>query len=86
MIWQYIHIHYQDNFLAGLLDSLFLGGLVFLGAFVCAEKLCFRPGWHQIKGTHKRTCNKHATKSIHEKHQHKHFAKYPQQHKFLKEK
>jgi hypothetical protein len=52
--------------------------------FKCVE--CFRIGHIKVEGTHYKTCHHHATISTHDKIQAEHKAKYPEQHKFLKEK
>jgi hypothetical protein len=52
----------------------------------CAEKGCPRFGHHQVGKTHHRTCLKHTTKDIHDKISDEHKRKYPELHKFLKEK
>jgi len=87
MLWQYFQQHYQDNVIAGFINSIVVVILAYFlilkKMLVCQEKWCFRIGHHKVDGTHYKTCNKHATYAIHTKWQHKHFAKYPEQHKFL---
>lgn len=74
------------NILASVICGVALYFTVLKKMFVCKEKWCFRIGHHKVDGTHYKTCNKHATPEIHKKWQHKHSAKYPEQHEFLKSK
>lgn len=50
----------------------------------CSEKRCYRIGIHKVKGTHFRTCHKHATKEIHTRLSKEHAEKFPEQHALLK--
>ena len=72
------------NVVAGFVYAMVLYFAVFKKMLICQEKWCFRLGHHKVDGTHYKTCNKHATPAIHKKWQHKHYAKYPKQHEFLK--
>jgi hypothetical protein len=84
----YFHAHYQDNVVAGFINSIVIGiaayFIILKKMLVCQEKWCFRIGHHKVEGTHYKTCPKHSTAEIHKKWQHKHNAKYPEQHEFLK--
>lgn len=83
-VWIYFHNHWQDNLIAGLIQSTLLGLWVYKKMIICSKPWCFRIGHHKIKGTHYKTCSKHATKAIHQDFQHRHFAKHPTQHEFLR--
>jgi hypothetical protein len=50
----------------------------------CAVPRCPRFGHHEVKGTHYKTCHKHATLQWHKRLQQDHSEQFPDQHKFLK--
>jgi hypothetical protein len=87
--WQYFQLHYQDNVIAGFINSIILGVaawfLIVKKMLICKETWCFRPGHHKVEGTHYKTCPKHTTKEIHDKWKIQHKKDYPEAHKFLKE-
>lgn len=67
-----------------------LGELAIVGSIIGLYRqhkchLCWRIGHHPVVGTHYKTCHKHATTTDHKALQAHHADKYPQQHKFLKE-
>ena len=52
----------------------------------CTDKGCWRLGHHPVKGTHYKTCNRHATTKVHAKLQTDHWLAYPEAHRFLNRK
>lgn len=61
-----------------------LGGLIqIFRQHNCGVKGCYRIGHHEVKGTHMKTCHKHATISHHKKLQQDHKNKFPKQHELL---
>jgi hypothetical protein len=88
MIWQYFQAHYQDNVIAGFINSivlvLFTWFILIKKMLICKEKWCPRIGHHLVEGTHYKTCPKHTTNEIHTKWQEHHKVKHPGAHAFLK--
>jgi len=89
-MWLYFRLHYQDNVIAGFINSVIIGILAYFiilkKMLICEGKYCFRIGHHVVEGTHYKTCPKHTTAHDHKMLIAKHMKKYPEAHKFLKSK
>ena len=70
-MWRYIQLHYQDNFIAGIIQTIVIGGLTYFfilkRLIFCEKKWCFRYGRNKVPHTHYKTCTKHTNKKIHKK-------------------
>ena len=90
MIWQYFSQHYQDNVIAGFINSIVIGVLAYFiilkKMLVCKEDWCFRFGHHKVEGTHYKTCPKHTNAEVHNRLQKAHRDKHPKADKFLQSK
>ena len=73
-----------SGFGSDLAEFAIVGALI--GAYKhhnCAVPRCPRFGHHEVKGTHYKTCHKHATKAWHDKLKQDHSEEFPEQHAFL---
>lgn len=60
-----------------------IGWVWLLRKLHCSQPKCFRVGRHEVTGTTFRTCQKHATRPVHENLQAVHARDYPEQHAHL---
>lgn len=92
-IWHWFLIVTGSNNVSGSwygFWSGFAGDLTIFAAIIIWYKRnkcksCWRLAYHKVRGTHYKTCHKHATIAHHAKIRSGHAEQYPEQHKFLKE-